>query len=112
MSKIFPEPILRLPLADIPLKGAKAYISQSGDHQVLFMEFEEDVDVPEHSHDNQWAVVLDGRIDLTVAGIEHTYGKGDRYFIPVGIKHLARIYAGYADITFFADSHRYKPKRS
>ena len=47
MSEIFPEPIRNLPEADIPLSGIKAYLSQAENHQILFMEFSEDVEVSE-----------------------------------------------------------------
>ncbi len=110
MSEIFPEPIRNLPEADIPLDGVRAYLSQSGNHQMLFMEFSEDVEVPEHSHESQWGVVLEGSVDLTIDGIERTYSKGDRVFIPKGVKHSAKIHAGYADISFFNEKDRYKTK--
>ena len=110
MSEIFPEPIRNLPLADIPLNGLNAYLSQSENHQILFMEFSEDAEVPEHSHDVQWGVVLEGKTDLTIDGVKRTYSKGDRVFIPKGAKHSAKIYAGYADISFFNQKDRYKPK--
>lgn len=111
MSEVFPEPIRNLPEADIPLNGIKAYLSQSERHQILFMEFGEDVELPEHSHESQWGIILEGKIDLVVDGVKHTYSKGDRYFIPKGIRHSGKIYAGYADITFFNQKDRYKPKR-
>ncbi|PKM95620.1 MAG: cupin domain-containing protein [Firmicutes bacterium HGW-Firmicutes-1] len=110
MLELFPEPILNLPKADIPIKGIDAYLSQAKDHQVIFMNFSEDVDLPEHSHESQWGVVLEGKIDLIINGIKNSYTKGDRYFIPQGVKHCGRIYAGYADITFFDQKDRYKVK--
>jgi quercetin dioxygenase-like cupin family protein len=110
MSKIFSDPIINLGEADIPFEGAKAYLSQGDNHQILFMEFDKDVDLPEHSHGSQWAVVLEGRIDMTIGGIRKVYEKGDRYFIPSGVSHYGKIYAGYADITFFEDGDRYKRK--
>lgn len=110
MSKVFPEPILNLPQADIPLSGVTAYLSQGDSEQMLFMEFSEDVNLPEHSHASQWGIVLEGRIDLIVDGISRTYKKGDRYFIPEGVKHSGKIYAGYADITFFNQKDRYTKK--
>lgn len=110
MKDIFPDPIKNLPIADIPVKGLTAYLSQSETHQILFMQFEEDVELPEHSHESQWGVVLDGRIDLTVDGVVKTYLKGDHYFIPAGMKHSARIHAGYSDITFFNEKNRYTSK--
>lgn len=101
MESIFYEPIFNLPEADIPIKGVHAYLSQGNNHQIIFMEFSEDVDLPEHSHASQIGIVLEGQIDLVIGGIKSTYRKGDRYFIPEGVKHSGKIYAGYADITFF-----------
>jgi quercetin dioxygenase-like cupin family protein len=110
MSEIFPEPIRNLPLADIPLEGLKAYLSQADSHQILFMEFSEDAQVPEHSHAAQWTAVVAGKIDLTIDGVERTYSKGDSVFIPKGAKHSGKIYAGYADVCFFDQKDRYKAK--
>ena len=110
MSEVFPEPIKNLPRADIPFDGVKAYLSQSENHQIILMEFSKDIKVQEHSHESQWGIVLEGKIDLAIDGIEKTYTKGDRYFIPKGIKHSAKVYAGYADITFFNQKDRYKQK--
>lgn len=110
MKTIFPEPILNLPQADILIKGVSAYLSQGDNHQIIFMVFTEDVDLPEHSHASQVGVVLEGKIDLIIDGVKNTYQKGDRFFIPDGVIHSGKIYAGYADITFFEQKDRYKPK--
>lgn len=107
MSNIFSQSIKNLPKADIPLKGISAYLSQAENHQIIFMEFDEDVDLPEHSHESQWAVVVNGKIDLIIDGKEHTFKKGDYYYIPKGIKHSGKIYAGYSDVTFFNQKDRY-----
>lgn len=107
----FPDPIKNLPEADIPLKGVKAFLSQSDNHQIIFMEFSEDVDLPEHNHESQWAVVLEGEIELIIDGVKKRYRKGDRYFIPKGVNHSGKIFAGYADITFFNQKDRYGIKK-
>jgi quercetin dioxygenase-like cupin family protein len=111
MKTIFPEPILKLPRARIPLEGVTAYLSQSENHQIIFMEFSRDVELPEHSHVAQVGIVLEGTIDLTIDSIRKKYIKGDRYYIPAGTKHSGRVYAGYADITFFDEPHRYGAER-
>ena len=108
MENLFPEPIQKLPMADIPLEGVTAFLSQSETHQILFMQFDEDADLPEHAHAAQIGFVLEGRIDLTIDGQLHTYGKGDHYYIPAGVSHSGKIYKGYADITFFNEPERYK----
>lgn len=110
MACNFPQPIVSLPEADIPIKGIKAYLSQAENHQIIFMEFSEDVDLPEHAHASQWGIVLEGKIELVIDGVRHIYGKGDRYFIPPGVKHSGKIFAGYADMTFFDQKDRYGVK--
>ncbi|MDF2803219.1 MAG: hypothetical protein K0S61_3122 [Anaerocolumna sp.] len=106
----FPSPITNLGEADLPFEGAKAFLSQGDNHQILFMEFDRDTDLPEHSHGSQWGVVLEGKIELMMDGVKKVYQKGDRYFIPSGVKHSGKIYAGYADITFFGEQARYTRK--
>lgn len=99
--EIFPDAIKNLPLADIPVDGLKAYLSQGENNQVLFMEFDKDTDLPEHSHESQYGIVLEGRIDLVINGEKKSFTKGDRYYIPAGVKHSGKIHAGYADVSFF-----------
>ncbi len=110
MNNIFPAPITNLPEADIPLNGLKAFLSQAENHQIIFMEFEEDVILPEHSHAAQVGIVIRGKIDLTFNDESKTYKKGDIYYIPAGVKHSGKIYAGYVDVTFFDEPNRYKQK--
>ncbi|QHQ60132.1 cupin domain-containing protein [Anaerocolumna sedimenticola] len=110
MDNIFPEPITKLPVADMPFTNYEAYISQSENHQIIFMKFNEDIELPEHSHESQWGIVLEGKIELTINGITNIYTKGDRYFIGKGIKHSGKIYSGYADMTFFNEKNRYSTK--
>ena len=111
MPDVFPEPILNMPQADIPIAGANAYLSQGTDHQLLFMQFAQDVPLPEHAHADQWGIVLEGKIELCIDGDVRSYQKGDRYFIPAGVKHAGKIFAGYADITFFGQKDRYLVKQ-
>jgi len=110
MNSVFPKPIQELPEAELPFKGARAFLSQGEDHQILFMEFSEELELPEHSHKSQWGVVMEGRIDLVIDGVAESFTKGDRYFIPEGVKHSGRIYEGYADMTYFGQKDRYKIK--
>ena len=111
MSDIFPEAIRNLPEADIPIPGLTAYLSQDENHQIVFMHFTQDAEVPAHAHGAQWAIVLEGTIALTVEGKEAAYTKGDRFYIPSLETHSAKISAGYASMEFFADKDRYKAKK-
>ncbi|HWR38191.1 MAG TPA: cupin domain-containing protein [Patescibacteria group bacterium] len=108
---IFPNPILTLPQADIPLPGVNAYLSQSDTHQIIFMEFSEDIELPEHAHKGQWGIVLEGKIELVIDGVKQTFTKGDRYFIPENVPHSGKIFAGYADMTYFDQKDRYSVRK-
>lgn len=108
MKTIFPNFVNKLPLANIPLNGLKAFLAQEANNQILFMEFQENIEIAPHKHNAQWGIVLEGKIDLTIGGFKYTFSKGDRYEIPKDVVHSAKIYAGYADITIFNQKDRYK----
>lgn len=111
MKDVFPEPIKQFPKADIPLEGLTVYLSQADTHQTLYMQFEKTVELPEHEHADQIGFILEGRIELVIGGEKKTYSNGDRYHIPAGVRHSAKIYAGYADITVFMQPDRYDIKK-
>jgi quercetin dioxygenase-like cupin family protein len=110
MKSAFPQPIQNLPEVIIPFNGVKGHIVQGEKEQVVFMEFKKDVEIPEHSHESQWEIVLEGKVDYWEDGIKHTYLKGDRFFVERGKKHSAYVYAGYCCIMFFNQKDRYKKK--
>lgn len=111
MKNIFPQSIRNLPEITIPFSGVKGYIVQGEKEQVVFMEFKNDNEIPEHSHESQWEIVLEGKVDYWRDGKKNTYTKGDRFFVPQGKKHSAHIYAGYSCIIFFNQKDRYKKKK-
>ncbi|UOB17480.1 cupin domain-containing protein [Abyssalbus ytuae] len=104
----FPEIIDRHPSAKILLEGVISRLVQAGNQQFIFMEFEKDVEVPTHSHNAQWGVVLEGEMELTVNGEPRILKKGDSYFLEKGVLHSAKIKAGYKDLTLFDEADRYK----
>lgn len=106
----FPDIITNLPEADIPIEGLRAHLLQSKDQQVVFMSFEKDAEIAEHSHEAQWGVILDGEIELTIGGKKHKFTRGDTYFIPRDVKHSAKIRKGYKDLTLFNQKDRYRAR--
>lgn len=106
----FPVFVRSLPEADLPFEGLRGWLLQSESGLVLFNESDIELTVPEHSHGDQWGVVIDGKIDLTIGGQAHTYRIGDTYFVPAGTPHEARIYPGFRAIDCFADKDRYRPR--
>ena len=109
-DNFFPDIITRLPQADIPIQGLRSHLLQSANQQVIFMSFENDVEVPEHDHEAQWGIVLDGEIELTISGKKQIFKKGDTYSISKSAPHSAKIRAGYKDLTLFNQKDRYRPR--
>jgi quercetin dioxygenase-like cupin family protein len=104
----FPDIITALPHANIPIEGLSSYLFQGENTQILFMKFEKSGDVPEHSHEAQWGVVLNGEMILTIENQELILRRGDEYYIPKGKMYRAKIKAGYRDITLYNQKDRYK----
>src|SRR5262249_57775395 len=87
----FPKVISTLPQADIAFKGVEGWLSQAKDHQLVFMDIAPIGEVAPHAHGAQWGIVVDGAMELTIGGKNHTYPTGDNYFIPQGTGHPARL---------------------
>ncbi|MFQ6124457.1 MAG: cupin domain-containing protein [Candidatus Heimdallarchaeota archaeon] len=100
-DKFFPEMITTLLEADIPIGGVHSHLLQGEKQQFIFMRFEKDVEVPEHLHEAQWGVVLDGKIEVTSDGKEYTCTKRGTTFVPRNVTHRAIIRRGYKDLTLF-----------
>jgi len=108
---IFSELITNLPEADIPFQGVRGWISQGADHQILFFEIDAAIGkIPEHRHGAQWGVVVEGEMELDIAGDVRVYKNGDHYFVPDHVAHSATFRKKTWAIDFFADKNRYAPK--
>jgi len=90
----------------------RGWISQAADHQVVFFEIEPIGEVAPHSHGDQWGVVVEGEMDLTIDGVTRTYRRGDSYFIPAGVVHGATFRTRFRAIDVFGDIARYEAKGS
>jgi quercetin dioxygenase-like cupin family protein len=99
-----------LPEADIPIPGVRAWILSAHGRQVLFFESEPGRSVPEHQHEEQWGVVVEGEMDLTIAGETRRLVRGDSYHIPGGAPHGATFRTRFRAIDIFGNPQRYQPK--
>jgi quercetin dioxygenase-like cupin family protein len=107
----FPEMITKLPEADVPFKGVRAWISQAPDHQVVFMDIEPIGAVSPHRHGEQWGIVVEGEMELTIDGKTTRCKAGDSYHVPAGVEHAARFLSRTRVIDVFADKDRYRAKK-
>jgi quercetin dioxygenase-like cupin family protein len=106
----YPPIISDLPEADIPMAGVRGWLLQGVSRQAVFFELPPGAVVPEHSHGAQWGLVIEGELDLTVAGVRRTYRKGESYEIPDGAPHSAVCSGGALVLDLFADPARYAAK--
>lgn len=109
-SAAFPAVITDLPEIDVPLEGVKGWLSQGDGHQVVFFEIQPIGEVPLHSHGEQWGIVIEGEMELTIGDSTRRYGPGDSYHIPAGVEHGAVFLSRFRAIDIFADSDRYGVK--
>ena len=107
MENFFPDLIKNLPEADIPSPGVRGWLSQSDDHQIVFFEIEAIGQVAEHKHGDQFGVVFEGEMDLTIGGVTQTLKKGDTYFVPAGVMHGAVFKKKTYLMDVFANKDRY-----
>ncbi len=112
MKHDFPKIITTLPEAEIGFKGVKGFIAQGHNHQIVFFEIESSAEVPEHSHNAQWGIVVEGEMELAIEGKARILKKGDEYFIPAQTKHSAKFLTKCRIIDFFDDKTRFKSKSS
>ena len=106
----FPQIITRLPQADLPIPGLRAYMLRSEHGLIAFFEALEDTEIPPHAHKDQWGTVLEGQVEFTVGGETRTVGPGESYFVPGGVVHSARVPAGAKLLEFFEESDRFREK--
>ena len=108
--KDFPDFIRALPEVNLPFPGCHGWLIQGPDHQVVFVGFDRTTAVPEHSHAEQWELVLAGEVVLDRDGVSRTYRAGDDFFIGAGVRHSAVVSAGYRAMMIFNSQDRYKRK--
>ena len=109
--EFIPEFLKGLPEVDLPIAGARGWLLQGAQQQVVFIEFDATVDVPEHQHAEQWELAVAGKVDMRSGGKTTTYATGDSFVIPAGVPHAATVHAGYRALMVFNAPDRYRARR-
>ena len=108
----YPEVVTCLPEAKLQVEGAKAWILQAEKSQLVFFQFSAGKCLPSHSHAyDQWGLVIDGEMELTVAGEPRIFKKGDEYLVPAGSVHSATFLRRTRVMDYFSEKSRYTPKQ-
>jgi quercetin dioxygenase-like cupin family protein len=107
----FPEFIEKLPEVEFAAPGAQARLIQAPNHQVVFLSLEGEMTIPEHAHEAQWEIPLQGSAEMTISGRMKVYGPGQPIYIPAGAPHRGKIRGPYAAILIFDEPNRYRLKK-
>ena len=109
---VFPQFIRSLPQIDLPLPGVTGWLIQGQDRQVVFVEFLETVEVPDHAHEDQWEMPVSGKVELRrEGGPAELHTTGQAFFVPAGQMHGATVHAGYRAMIVFDAPDRYDVKK-
>ena len=107
----YPKFITSLPEIDLPIDGVRGFLCQGTDQQVVFFDIDPIGGIPPHSHGDQWGIVVEGQMELTIGGETKRYRPGDSYFIPAGVEHSATFLSRVRVVDVFADRDRYSFSR-
>jgi quercetin dioxygenase-like cupin family protein len=110
MPQDLPSFVATLPEAEMSFPDARGWISQSHDHQIVFLSFPAGAKAAPHSHGAQWGVVLAGELLLTVEGETRRYCLGEWHHVPAGAVHSAEFPVDTLLMDVFADVDRYRRK--
>lgn len=83
----YPEFIKRFPVARIPDGQAGPPFLEAAAGQVAFHTVDAGQNVPLHSHDDSWAVLVSGSMEVIVGEKNLEVQAGDSWFIPCGVEH-------------------------
>ncbi|MEN8007108.1 MAG: cupin domain-containing protein [Candidatus Krumholzibacteriota bacterium] len=106
----FPAFIKANPEVAFPFGGVRGWMITSDRQQTVFVEFTETVEVPQHTHADQWEMVISGRAELHRNGGTEIFGPGDNFFVPAGQPHAATVHEGYRAVIVFAAADRYRAR--
>lgn len=105
----FPAFIERLTEADIPIDTCRAFMVRDR-CQALFFELPAGSRSPDHTHGNEWGLVIRGRVDITIDGVTSSYGPGESYLVREGVVHSVVNHPGLIGITVFEGTDRFAAK--
>ena len=95
----FPQRIRSLPPFEGPFDAYRLAAEQC---EVLFASYPAGTTIPPHTHATEnYGVITEGELVLTVGGEERRYGPGDWYHLDVGQVHSARFDTDTSEIEFW-----------
>jgi len=93
----------KIPSRDYGIDGLAVHVDHTSTGTVYFVSASKEVVFPEHAHAAQWTIVVSGSCTFTADGKTMTYGAGETYFIPAGLKHQITLHAGYSEVDYVDD---------
>lgn len=106
---MFPDIIKKVPSRNYGIDGLAVHVDHTTTGTVYFVSASKEVVFPEHAHAAQWTIVVTGSCTFTADGKSTTYGAGETYFIPAGLRHQITLHAGYSEVDYVDDPRDGEP---
>jgi quercetin dioxygenase-like cupin family protein len=87
MKVDLPDIITKLPEIDIRNDSIKGYLIQGEMSQSVFFLAKAGTKIPDHTHADEWGIVIDGEFEISVGSDKKVYRKGDTFFVPADALH-------------------------
>ncbi len=100
--------VRKLPKAKVPIPGLQGWVFQGQNFQVVFFEIEKSTNIPPHSHEAQFGIMIDGKGAITIDGTRVELVPGISYFIHPGAVHEASFDTFSLVMDIFMEKSRYE----
>ncbi|MHA1959440.1 MAG: cupin domain-containing protein [Candidatus Thorarchaeota archaeon] len=108
IEDFFENIVKKLPKVKITIPGARGWVLQGPESQVVFFEIEKSVTIPSHSHGPQFGFIIEGEAILNIGGKSGRLTAGTSYYIPAGTMHDAAFGTFTRAVDFFMERNRYE----
>ncbi|HAR79564.1 MAG TPA: cupin domain-containing protein [Succinivibrionaceae bacterium] len=102
-KEVFSQIIKKIPVVDYGIDGLEVHRSHTKEGTMWFVTAHKEVVFPEHTHAEQWTIVLSGKCSYTANGVTTVYKKGDTYTIPDHTPHQLTLHKGYSEVDYVDD---------
>ena len=100
---MFPEIVKKMHSDNYGVEGLEVYYDHTPVGTVYFFGTKNPFNLPEHSHAEQFGMVIKGEVTYKINGETKTYKAGESYSIPAGVKHVTYYSANFSEMGYVDD---------
>ena len=100
---MFPDIIKKMHSDNSGVEGLEVYYDHTPIGTIYFMSTKNPFTLPEHSHAEQFGIVMSGEVTYKINGETKIYKAGENYTIPAEIKHITSYSADFSEMGYVDD---------